>query len=89
MCLAIPGKVIEIYHDAGLLMGKIDYSGVINSVCLEYVPEIKQGEYAIVHAGFAIAALDEEEAEKTLAAWQELREITARQGTDLFGNPLE
>lgn len=88
MCLAIPGKVIDIYRENGLLMARVDYSGTISIACLEYVPEIRLGEYTIVHAGFAIAVLDEEEAEKSLAIWQELVESTARQGTDLFGKPL-
>jgi len=89
MCLAIPGKVVDIYREAGLLMARIDYSGTINIACLEYVPEIRLGEYTIVHAGFALAVLDEEEAAKSLAVWQELLETMASAGTDLFGKPLE
>ncbi|UCD64106.1 MAG: HypC/HybG/HupF family hydrogenase formation chaperone [Candidatus Zixiibacteriota bacterium] len=66
MCLAIPGKVIEITEENGLPMGRIDYSGTVNTACLAYVPEVKIGQYVIVHAGFALSIIDEEEARKTL-----------------------
>jgi hydrogenase expression/formation protein HypC len=72
MCLAIPGKVVDIYEKDGLRMGRIDYSGVMHEACLEYVPEIDIGQYTIVHAGFAISILDEEEARKSFEAWDEL-----------------
>ena len=75
MCLAIPGKVIETYDENGLIMGKIDYSGTVNTVCLEYLPEIKVGQYTLVHAGFALSILDEDEAQKSLDVWKELGEI--------------
>lgn len=74
MCLAIPGKVIEIYKDNGLRMGKVDYGGTVQEACLEYCPEVEIGQYAIVHAGFAISVLDEEEAQASLDAWAELEE---------------
>lgn len=72
MCLAIPGKVIETYDENGIKMGKINYSGTINIACLEYVPEIEIGQYTLVHAGFALSILDEEEAQKSLDVWKEL-----------------
>ncbi len=75
MCLAIPGKVIEIYDENGIKMGKIDYSGTISTACLEYLPEIQVGQYTLVHAGFALSVLDEDEAQKSLDAWQELGEV--------------
>ncbi|MBC8213447.1 MAG: HypC/HybG/HupF family hydrogenase formation chaperone [Candidatus Marinimicrobia bacterium] len=74
MCLAIPGKVIEIYDENGLKMGKIDYAGTINKACLEYTPEAQVGEYCIVHAGFAISVLNEEEAGKTFQEWDRMLE---------------
>lgn len=55
-------------------MGRIDYNGTVTKACLEYVPEARVGQYALVHAGFAISILDEEEARHSLAAWQELKE---------------
>lgn len=73
MCLGIPGKVVEIYEQEGLKMGKVDFgSGVLREACLEYVPEIQLGEYTIIHVGFAISQIDEEEAHKTLALLAEL-----------------
>ena len=72
MCLAIPGKLIKIFENTGLRMGEVDYDGTVSQVCLEYVPEIALGQYTIVHAGFALSILDEEEAQKTLELWQEL-----------------
>jgi hydrogenase expression/formation protein HypC len=89
MCLAIPGKVIEIYETNGLKMGRLDYAGTVNTACLEYVPEIELGQYALVHAGFAISVLDEEEAQKTYAVWDELVQAAAREGTDVFGMPFD
>ena len=77
MCLAIPGKVIEQYEDNGLLMGRIDYEGTVNTACLAYVPEVKVGDYVVVHAGFAISVIDEDEAAKTLKLWDELLECAA------------
>ena len=89
MCLAIPGRVVEIFQENGLLMGHIDYSGAVNTICLEYVPEIAGGQYTVVHAGFALSVLDEEEAQQSFAAWRELTRAVAAQGMDIFGNPLE
>ena len=80
MCLAIPGKIIEIREIDGMKMGKVDYGETTNEVCLEYVPEIKVGQYNIVHAGFAISIIDEEEALKSLEAWQEMAKKVAEKG---------
>lgn len=89
MCLAVPGKLIEIFEEAGLKMGRIDYNGTINKACLEYVPEIEIGDYTVVHAGFAISIIDEEEAAKSFDAWREYKESAANDGVDVFGNKLE
>jgi hydrogenase expression/formation protein HypC len=64
MCLAIPGKVIETYREHEVLMGKIDFSGVIKRVCLEHVPTAKVGQYVLVHVGFALQCIDEVEAKR-------------------------
>ena len=66
MCLAIPGKVVEIAQENGLRMGRVDFGGVIKRVCLDYVPEVEVGDYTIVHVGFALSKIDEDEALKTL-----------------------
>lgn len=64
MCLGIPGKVVEIYREHDVLMGKIDFGGVFKRVCLEHVPETKVNEYVIVHVGFALQRIDEAEAKR-------------------------
>ena len=66
MCLAIPGKVVDIAQENGLRMGRVDFGGVIKRVCLDYVPEVEIGDYTIVHVGFALSKIDEDEALKTL-----------------------
>ena len=68
MCLAVPGKVIEIEGDGELRMARVDFSGVQRQACLAYVPEAQLGDYVLVHVGFAISRIDEEAAHETLAA---------------------
>lgn len=89
MCLGIPGKVEEIFEENGLMMGNINYGGTVNKACLEYVPDIEVGQYTVVHAGFGISIIDEDEAMKSYEAWEELAEYAAAEGVDLYGNPLE
>ena len=73
MCLAIPGKVVSISGDDPLTrMGRIDFSGVVKQVSLAYVPEVNIGDYVIVHVGFALSKVDEDEAQKV---FQYLRQI--------------
>ncbi|GAB4537812.1 MAG: hypothetical protein Tsb0014_26970 [Pleurocapsa sp.] len=67
MCLAVPGKVISISDEEPLLkMGRVSFGGVIKEISLAYVPEVKIGDYVVVHVGFALSILDREEAEQTL-----------------------
>ena len=72
MCLAIPGKVEEITTDGLIRVGRVNFGGVVKSVCLDYVPEVEVGDYTIVHVGFAISKIDEETAEQTLRDFKEL-----------------
>ncbi|MEC9486068.1 MAG: HypC/HybG/HupF family hydrogenase formation chaperone [Prosthecochloris sp.] len=74
MCLAIPGKLIEVSDENGLKMGVVDINGSATKACLEYVPDITIGQYTIVHAGFALKIIDEEEAAVSLRLWDELIE---------------
>jgi len=74
MCLAIPGKVLNIDNSGPMKMGKVDFSGVQKDVCLEWVPEVVVGEYVIVHVGFALSRMDEEEALKTLDLFREMEQ---------------
>ena len=66
MCLAVPGKLVERYDEHDLPMGKFDFSGVARSACLEYLPDLAVGEYALIHVGFAISRMNVDEAEQTL-----------------------
>jgi len=72
MCLGIPGKITEIYQKDSLQMAKVDFGGILKEVCLAYVPEAKVGEYALIHVGFAISLMDEEEAQETLKLIKEV-----------------
>jgi hydrogenase expression/formation protein HypC len=72
MCLAIPGRVVEIYREHDLLMGKVDFGGVTQRACLEHVAETSVGDYVLVHVGFALARLDPVEAQRTLELLREL-----------------
>ena len=64
MCLGIPGKVVETYREHDVLMGKVDFGGVLKRACLEHVPEVRPGDYVIVHVGFALQRVDEAEARR-------------------------
>ena len=77
MCLAIPGRITEIYNNDVIPMGKVDFGGVVREVCLQAVPEAVTGNYVIVHAGFALNVLSEQEALDSLEAFRELGEIEA------------
>lgn len=66
MCLAVPGKIVEIEENEGLQMAKVDFGGIFREACLDYVPEAKVGDYCVIHVGFAISLLSEKEAMETL-----------------------
>jgi hydrogenase expression/formation protein HypC len=72
MCLAVPGRIVRIVDQQGLRMGDVDFGGVTRRVCLAYVPEAVEGDYAIVHAGFAIGTLDREAAARTLELMRQI-----------------
>src|SRR3990172_7964788 len=79
MCLGVPGKIVEIYQVDGLAMGKVDFGGVVREACLEYVPNAKVGDYTLIHVGFALNLISEQEAMETLAM---LDEIASLRGED-------
>ena len=80
MCLAIPGKVTEIFYENGLKMGKVDFDGIARKACFEYVPDIQVGDYALVHVGFALSKVDEEEAKKVFEFLDQMGELGEIQG---------
>ena len=76
MCLAIPGKLIEITTDpAGVKMGRANFGGIVKQVCLEYTPEAEAGDYVLVHVGFALSKVDEDEAARTYRLLEEMKQL--------------
>jgi hydrogenase expression/formation protein HypC len=75
MCLAVPGKIAEIYSSNGMRMAKVDFGGVIRETCLEAVPEATLGDYVIVHAGFALNILSESDALETLEIFRQMERL--------------
>ncbi len=82
MCLGVPGKIVDIYEANGLRMGKIDFGGVSREACLEYVPEAQIGDYTVIHVGFAISQLSEEEAQETLQLLREIANLEQELGLE-------
>jgi hydrogenase expression/formation protein HypC len=72
MCLAIPGRVEEINAAGDLRMGRVNFGGVVKSVCLDYVPDVVVGDYTIVHVGFALSKIDEQSALETLELFRQM-----------------
>lgn len=72
MCLGVPGQVKDIYVANNMRMGKLNFGGITKEVCLEYLPDIGLDDYAIVHVGFAIAKIDEQEALESLRLFNEM-----------------
>lgn len=82
MCLGVPGKIVEIYSKDNMSMCKIDFGGTTREACLDFVPEAKVGDYTIIHVGFAISLISEEEAMETLALLQEITDLDEELGIE-------
>ncbi|MGE5459599.1 MAG: HypC/HybG/HupF family hydrogenase formation chaperone [Solirubrobacterales bacterium] len=85
MCLGVPGKVIDVRDEDGIRMGTVDFGGITRSACLEYAPEIGVGSWVVIHVGFAISVVDEEEAKRSyelLAEMGNLEDIDLPQGPE-------
>lgn len=81
MCLAIPGRVLEVDEgDAEFRTGAVDFAGVRRQVSLAFTPEVKPGEYVLVHAGFALQVVDEAEAARTLEDLRRMGEMAEAEG---------
>lgn len=72
MCLAIPGKILNAEEHDGLRAGRVQFGGIVRSVRLDFVPEAAVGDYVMVHVGFAISKVDEDEAQRTYQLLQEM-----------------
>lgn len=81
MCLGVPGKIIETYEKGGLKMARVDFGGVFREACLDYVPEAQVGEYCVIHVGFAISVLSEEDALETLDLLRQIGSLEEELGT--------
>jgi hydrogenase expression/formation protein HypC len=79
MCLAVPGKLTELYDAGGIAMARVDFGGVTREACLAYLPEAAVGDYVLVHAGFAITMVDEAEARQTLEDLRQLDELAGEE----------
>ena len=84
MCLAIPGKLIEVTEDPqGIRMGKANFGGIVKQVCLEYTPEANTGDYVLVHVGFALSKVDEDEAARTYQLLEEMAQLAELEVPDV------
>jgi hydrogenase expression/formation protein HypC len=79
MCLAIPGRISALHENAGVPMAKVDFGGITREACLSYLPDSRVGDYILVHVGFAISKVDEEEAARTYQYLSEMDQLTELQ----------
>lgn len=91
MCLGIPGKVLELHDgEGGVPMGKVEFGGITRDVCLAYLPEVVVGDYVLVHVGFAISKLDEQEAQEIFTYIDQIGELAeAGEAADLLAPPSD
>ena len=82
MCLGIPGKIVDLFEANGLMMGKVDFGGVTREACLAYVPEAKIGDYTLIHVGFALSIISEQEARETLELIQQIADLNNELGPE-------
>ncbi len=83
MCLAVPGRILEIIQQSSLRFGRVEFGGITKEVCLSYLPEVDVDDWVIVHAGFAISHVDEDEAERIFGYLRELGDVMERpEGTN-------
>ncbi len=85
MCLGVPGKITEVYERDGLKMGRVDFGGIVKEACLAYVPEAQVGDYTLIHVGFALNIIDEQEALETLSLLREIDALGEELGESLPG----
>lgn len=75
MCLAIPGKILEIQEVGAMRAARVQFAGIVRQVSLSFVPEASLGDYVLVHVGFAITKIDEQEAQRTYKLLEEMGEL--------------
>ena len=83
MCLAVPGRVVSIDQaDPEMIMAKVDFSGIVKDVCVQWLPEVKEGDYILAHVGMALNIVDEKDAMETLELLREMGDLDAEMGED-------
>jgi len=82
MCLGIPGKILDCFESQGLRMARVEFGGIVREACLECVPEARVGDYVLVHVGFAISRIDEEEAARTYQLLEEMGQLDELKPSD-------
>ena len=75
MCLGVPGKIIQIYEHEGLRKCMVDFGGVVREACLDFVPQAEVGDYAVIHVGFAISLVSQQEAQETLNLLRQIASV--------------
>ena len=76
MCLGVPGKVMQVQeNEQGMTMGTVSFGGITKEVCLAYLPDVQVGDYVIVHVGFAISRVSEEEAQEVFETLRQMGEL--------------
>ncbi len=75
MCLGIPGKVIETYREHDVLMGRVEFGWIVRRACLEHVPDVRPGEYVLVHVGFALSRIDDNEARRVFEVLDAMNQL--------------
>ena len=88
MCLGIPGRITQIRAGDPFPTAVVDYGGVRKEACLAYVPDAAVGEYVVVHVGFAISRIDEQEALRTLDVLRAMADQVAQELGQPLGEPL-
>jgi hydrogenase expression/formation protein HypC len=86
VCLAVPGRLLEVEESDGRRSGKVQFGGIVRSVRLDFVPEAATGDYVLVHVGFAISRVDEREAERTYELLQAMGAVAEELALD--ANPI-
>ncbi len=77
MCLGIPGRVLAVTEQAdAMLMGKVEFGGITKDICLAYVPDVAVGDFVLVHVGFAISKIDEQEAQEIFSYIEQIDELS-------------
>ena len=86
MCLAIPGKISALHENTGVPMAKVDFGGITREACMSYLPQARIGDYVLVHVGFAISQVDEEEAARTYQYLSEMDQLSELQDGEPEGD---